>query len=269
MSPLWRDEIAIYLAPHRVMLARMKRGVRPQYVKTQESAVVGERIGGWDAAIGVLGGCLVDPIWNHGACRIIVANHWMRFAIVPWSDALSDGNERLLLAQHCLSKIYGDVVSQWSVTLNEAPPGRPQVACAMPRALLADIERHTESCGLRIRSIQPQLVAAFNCRRAQLPSAGGWFVTLEEGSLAAAHLSHGAWDAVRAVRADNNWAVELRRLQTESRLAGKEAERIHLDAPPEFRAAVEGASDAVVWLGVPAGALDTASPLALLQRIYA
>jgi hypothetical protein len=269
VSPLWRDEIAIYLAPRRVTLARLKRGVRPQYVKTQDSAVVGERIGGWDAAVGVLGGCLVDPIWNHAACRIIVANHWMRFAIVPWSDALSDGDERLLLAQHCLSKIYGDVVSQWCVTLNEAPPGRPQVACAMPRALLEDIERHTESCGLRIRSIQPQLVAAFNCRRAQLPSGDGWFVTLEEGSLAAAHLSQGAWDAVRAVRTDNNWGVELRRLQTESRLAGKEAERIHLDAPPEFRAAVEGASDSVVWLGAAAGALDTASPLALLQRIYA
>jgi hypothetical protein len=269
VSPLWRDEIAIYLAPRRVTLARMKRGVRPQFVRTQDSAVIGERIGGWDAAIGVLGGCLVDPIWNNAACRIIIANHWIRFAIVPWSDALSDGDERLLLAQHCLSKIYGDVVSQWCVTLNEAPPGRPQVACAMPRALLDDIERHTESCGLRIRSIQPQLVAAFNCWRAQLPGAGGWFVTLEEGSLAAAHLSHGAWDTVRAVRTDNNWGVELRRLQTESRLAGKEAERIHLDAPPEFRAVVEGASDEVVWLGEPAGAVDTASPLTLLQRIYA
>jgi hypothetical protein len=269
VSPLWRDEIAIYLAPHRVTLARMKRGVRPQNVKIQDTAVIGERIGGWDATIGVLGGCLVDPIWNRAACRIIVANHWMRFAIVPWSDALSDSDERLLLAQHCLSKIYGDVASQWRVTLNEAPPGRSQVACAIPRALLDEIERHTESCGLRVRSIQPQLIAAFNCWRAQLPDTSGWFVTLEEGSLAAAHLSHGAWDAVRTVRTDKNWGVELRRLRTESRLAGNEAERIHLDAPQEFRAAVEGASDEVVLLGESTGAVDIAAPLLLVQRIYA
>jgi hypothetical protein len=231
--------------------------------------VIGERIGGWEATIGVLGGCLVDPIWNRAACRIIVANHWIRFAIVPWSDQLSDSDERLVLARHCLSKIYGDVASQWFVTLNEAPPGRPQVACAIPRALLDEIERHTESCGLRVRSIQPQLIAAFNCWRAHLPNASGWFVTLEEGSLAAAHLSHGAWDAVRTVRTDRHWGVELHRLQTESRLAGKEAERIHLDAPQEFRTAAEGASDEVVWLGAATGAVDGVAPLALVQRIYA
>jgi hypothetical protein len=269
VSPLWRDEIAIYLAPHRVTLAYMRRGARPQNMKLQDTPVIGERIGGWEATIGVLGGCLVDPIWNRAACRVIVANHWMRFAIVPWSDALSDRDERLLFAQHCLSKIYGDVALQWCVTLNEAPPGHSQVACAIPRALLDEIERHTESCGLRVRSIQPQLIAAFNCWRAQLSNASGWFVTLEEGSLAAAHLSRGAWDAVRTVRTDKHWGVELHRLRTESRLAGREAERIHLDAPQEFRAAAEGDSDGVVWLRTAAGGVDTAAPLALVQRIYA
>ena len=32
MSPLWRDEIGIYLAPHKLALTRLARGVRPKSV---------------------------------------------------------------------------------------------------------------------------------------------------------------------------------------------------------------------------------------------
>ena len=39
MSPLWRDEIAIYIAPRKIALARREKGLRPQVGAATEVAV--------------------------------------------------------------------------------------------------------------------------------------------------------------------------------------------------------------------------------------
>ena len=51
MSPLWRDEIGIYVAPHRLALTRLARGVRPKSVGTAtwSNELVGDTH--WSAAL--------------------------------------------------------------------------------------------------------------------------------------------------------------------------------------------------------------------------
>ena len=270
MSPLWRDEVGIYVSPRRVVLTRMKRGIRPANVAERNCPVENGEASQWEPALDVLESCLADATWHKATGRLVVANHWARYAMVPWSDALSDQGERIQHARYCLSKTYGDVVTQWTVTLNEAPPGVPQVACAIPTDLLDGISRMTEQHGLRVKSVQPQLIAAFNSWRGKLPKGGAWFVTLEEGSLAAAHIAQNGWDRVRAVRIGNDWEVELKRLQTFGRLASANAEegRVYVDAPQWLREKSRAGEAAFEWLVDDAkGELNPR--FALLQRMYA
>jgi hypothetical protein len=270
VSPLWRDEVGVYVSPRRIVLTRMRRGIRPSNVAERNCPVENGETNQWEPALEVLGSCLEDATWHGAIGRLVVANHWARYAMVPWSDALSDQNERIQHARYCLSKTYGDVVTQWTVTLNEAPPGVPQVACAIPTDLLDTISRMTEPRGLRVISVQPQLIAAFNSWRGKLPRGGAWFVTLEEGSLAAAHIAGNGWDRVRAVRIGNDWEVELKRLQTFGRLASANAEegRVYVDAPQWLREKAGAGEAAFEWLedDVRGG---PNSRFALLQRMYA
>ena len=39
MSPLWRDEVGLYLSPRRVVLTRMKRGIRPVHAAERNVVV--------------------------------------------------------------------------------------------------------------------------------------------------------------------------------------------------------------------------------------
>lgn len=271
MSPLWRDEVGLYLSPRRVVLTRMKRGIRPVHAAERNVVVECGETHLWEPALNALQGCLSDASWRNAACRLIVANHWARYAVVPWSDALSDQSERIQHARYCLSKTYGDIVAQWTVTLNEAPPGAPQVACAIPTALLDAVQALTEPQVLRIESVQPQLIAAFNSWRGSLPKGGAWFVTLEEGSLAAAHFTSGGWDRVRTVRIGSDWEVELKRLQTFGRLAGSKADegRVYVDAPQWLREKAGAADASLQWLEDPATDAPGADRFPLLQRMYA
>jgi len=271
VSPLWRDEIGIYASPRRVVLTRMKRGMRPLNVAECNRPVVNGETNQWEAALDTLASCLEETTWHGANGRLIVADHWARYAIVPWSDALTDQDERLQHARYCLAKTFGDVVSQWTVTLNESAPGIAQVACAIPSGLLARIHDLTEACGLRVKSVQPQLIASFNSWRGRLAKGDGWFVTLEEESLAAAHFTSSGWDRVHSVRVGSDWETELKRLQTFARLVRTSASEglVYVDAPRWLRRCGSDSGSDIEWLDDESTDAAAADGFALLKRLYA
>jgi len=249
----------------------MKRGLRPLSLAESNRAVINGESQQWEAALETLAACLEETTWHRAAGRLIVADHWARYAIVPWSDELTDQDERIQHARYCLAKTYGDVVSQWTVTLNESAPGVEQVACAIPSALLARIHDLTEARGLRVKSVQPQLIASFNSWRSRLPKGDGWFVTLEEESLAAAHFTTNGWDRVHSVRIGGDWETELKRLQTFGRLARTSAIEglVHVDAPRWLRGRASDAGNDIEWLDDESSDALEPERFALLKRLYA
>jgi hypothetical protein len=263
--------VGLFVAPKRIALARMKRGVRPLSVAERNIIVDTRETTQWEAALQTLDGCLEDSTWHAANLRLIIADHWARYAIVPWSDALSDQDERVQHARLVMANTFGDVVSQWSVTLSDAPPGSSQVACAIPTALLERLRALTEPCNLKLKSVQPYLIAAFNGWCGKLPRGNAWFVALDEGSLAAAHFSSSQWDYVRSVRIGSDWEIELKRLQTFGRLARARGEPspVYVDAPKWLRDKAGSLDCGVEWLVDSEGGSDRDERFPLLQRIYA
>ena len=158
MSPLWRDEIGIYLAPHKLALTRLARGVKPKSVGEASWTNELEDDTHWSNALNALDALLAKPDWQGAVARVVVSDHWVRYAMVPFSDALSGAAERLTHARHVLTGIYGEVVSQWTVTLADSRPGQAQVACALPAGLLEELQLMLSRHRIPLQSLQPQLV---------------------------------------------------------------------------------------------------------------
>jgi L-alanine-DL-glutamate epimerase-like enolase superfamily enzyme len=125
--------------------------------------------------------------------------------------------------------------------------------------------------------LQPQLIAAYETWRPSLPPSNAWFVSVEQGSMAAARLGRNGWDRVHVVRIGAEWLRELRRLQTFSRLASHNPQegRVYVDAPHAWREVAAGtaaaASDAgaLEWLEEPPGPLTTLQRLGRARRMAA
>ena len=267
MSPLWRDEIGIYLAPHKLALTRLARGLRPRAAGEAAWSRPFPGDSHWAAALDALDGFLSQAEWQNAAVRLVVADSWVRYAMVPYSDDLSGEAERLIHARHVLMGIYGEVVSQWTVTLSEGAPGMPSVACALPSALVEDLRLRLERHKLPLKSLQPQLVAAYNHWRGKLPEGAAWFVSIEQGTLAAARLVKGGWDRVHSVRIGSDWAVELRRLQTFGRLASATTQdTVYVDAPTGLRAAAGASGADLVWLDEERAGESLTGKLEFLRR---
>jgi len=271
VSPLWRDEVAIYLAPRKIALARRTRGIKPHLANATEIAVAGP-FGDVTPTLNRLADVLTEPTWQDASARVIVADPWARYGIVPWPDLRLDNDGRLSHARYVLAESFGDAVSEWSVSLADTPPGRAYVACAMPQPLKTGLEEVLAGARLKLACLQPQLIVAFNAWRQQLPADDAWFVSLDDGSLAAVHLSQGSWDRVHMARLSQDWGIELERLRTFSRLSrgGSGVSRMLVDAPTWMRSmqVAHAASADFEWLE-PAWGGEASHELALLQRVYA
>lgn len=249
MSPPWRDEVAVYLGPRKLVLVRRPRPLRRRVVAATEVVVPACAPGDPGPLLARLAEVLREPVWHHAAARAVVADPWARYGIVPWPETPLDAAGRLTHARYVLADVYGEAVSGWPVTLADAPPGRATVACAMPPGLRAALEETLAPARLSLVSLQPRLVVAFNAWRRRLPADDAWFVSVDDGALCAVHLARGAWDRVHVERLSSRWAVELERLLALCALSGGAGTtpRVFVDAPAWMRAAGP-ARAGVVWL---------------------
>lgn len=268
MSPLWRDEVGIYLAQRRVCLVRMKRGIRATLAREIYHADAAAAPG-WEGALTLLEQQMNEGHWSDARLRIVLADQWARYSVVPWIDALSSNAERLAHARELMSGTFGAEMSDWTVSLSESPPGSSRLASAVPTALLQALRDSALRHRQKLVAVQPQLIAAYNSWRHVLPAAdAAWFVTVEEGSLAALRMCGEGIDRVHAVRIGLDWARELKRLQTFGRLASASPTdgRVYVDLPAALRTLrPEGSAD-LEWLDEPNPPLTTLHQLEHLRR---
>ena len=269
MLPLWRDEVSVFVGPRRVALTHMRRGVKPTCIAEASSTVERGGQDDWVKTRSTLEGLLVQPAWRDADARVVIGDHWARYALVPWSGALHDESERQTYARHTLATVYGETSSQWTMAMSQYMHASARVVSALPTALLADIRSMLESCRLRLVSVQPQLVAAYNAWRHRLPDGAAWFVTVDDGLLAAAHQSDDGWDVVHSIRVRGPWRNELDRVRKLRRLQrGVDTDDpVYVHAPPALRGDASRTGGEFEWLEEEP--LATASDkLQLLRGLY-
>lgn len=271
MSPLWRDEIGIFIGPAKVVLARMQRGLKPKCVAEQGLAVEVNNESDWQPALETLGLQMRDTLWHDANVRIVVSDHWTRYAMLPWSAEIARPDERTAHARMTLSNKYGDVADDWTISLSDNRPLTDAIISAIPTALLDALDLAFTGNGLRVVSLQPQLIVAYNRWRDKLSDSAAWFASIDEGSLAAMHLTNGRCDRVRSVRISDDWTVEMRRMQAMGRLAqGRPAEgRVFVDAPQWLQVAADKDDASLAWLENEGPPLNSADKVSILKGMYA
>jgi hypothetical protein len=85
----------------------------------------------------------------------------------------------------------------------------PRLACALDRDLIRQLASLFVRVNVRLTSVQPFLVAAFNRIRRRVGNGSCWIVVEEPGRLTLALIRRGAWIGIRGRRADASWRNAL------------------------------------------------------------
>ena len=159
MLRLSPDVIAAGLSPAGLVMSRINRLTRRekqhQALQFPCSLTLAE-------ALEQLGQQLAQPQWQGAAgLRLVLSNHWLRFAVVPWSEQLSSPSERQALAQGLIEELYAEKASRFVIRISESGYGRPGLAAALPQAELQQLQALVQQHGLALQSLRPLLMEAF------------------------------------------------------------------------------------------------------------
>jgi len=203
--------VRVALCPDRVSFVQFGKGLQPRILEKLILPCSDGQTGRnrWSAGVEALAEGVKRWSKRHADATLILSNHFAQFELVPWDDRLLNDKEKLAYARHCFEKVYGDATAAWALHLSLDKAGAPMVASAVEAALLDAVARAFDGSGLHLRSIQPNLMSAFNQWRHRFQGKTDWFVLVERGKLCMALFHREQWRRLRSVNIGDTWLDEL------------------------------------------------------------
>jgi hypothetical protein len=142
--------------------------------------------------------------------KVVLSNHFVRYAVIPWSDGLATPAEEEAYLRHHFAKIHGERAKSWTPRASEDRRGLPRLASAIDTALLEELKGAFPRGGkARLVSVQPELMEAINRWREAIPRDGAWLVLAEPDRACVAMHREGGWRSVQNAKGD--WLTLLDR----------------------------------------------------------
>lgn len=231
MSLLSRDRYIAVLGASGIGLGR-RQGEQTHWLGSV--GFIDEGFQAWAVALETLDRLLGEHTAAGGHLSVVISAHYSRFCLVPWSEQIHRPDELLGLARLCFEDLYGVAEQPWDLTLSAEPAGCGRIAAALPHALLERLRSLASGRGLRLRSVQPYLMAAFNRFDRQLDGGDFLFVVAEPVRSVLLLARDGDWAAVRSVGGSDSDAALSALIARESQLQASACDRplpVYLHAP--------------------------------------
>jgi len=233
VSHLWRERVHILIYPQQVEMLRFAprwKRATPEHKTLTCTGTQDRNATSWTQAVEALRELLAHPNLRRGDATVILSNHFMRYLLVPWNASLVTDEEQLAFARMRFVQIYGAAAQNWTLRLSGGAAGSSQVAAAVERPLIDTLTTLLQNSPLTLRSIQPQLMSAFNGARKAI-GHDAWLAVAEPGRLQLGLLRGGRWLSLRSRPLNGETAVLAELLAQERLLLGLEpgSEKIFLD----------------------------------------
>jgi hypothetical protein len=183
LAPLFAERVVIGLSPAEISIEATRLACDPAFGSEP-----------WHGALEALKSV---EITRRSRVSIILSNHFVRYALVPWSDALATPAEEEAYVRHHFAKVHGERAKEWVLRSSQGARSAPRLASAIDRGLLEGIRAALPKGGkAKLVSVQPQLMSIFNQWRRSIPSSGAWLVMAEPERACVALHAAGAWRTV-------------------------------------------------------------------------
>ena len=218
--------VRIELRPARVGFERRGGFPRSRVLSTRvievEPAQSDGETGGepWRASLTALSAGVREQGAPLGRVDVVLSDHFVRYALIPWSESLVSDSERLSFARLSLREVYGHLSDAWDLSLDQQPAGEASFACGVDRALIVGLRDLVSLGGGKLESVTPALADCLNRHRRALNEPEFCLATAEPGRITLAFRSRVGWQAVRSRRVDGPLQETLPSLLKQEAVAG-------------------------------------------------
>ena len=249
MSPSFSSELRVVLCPDKAILLGLGKGLRRKVThQTILPCTPMPDVPAWRPALAALEQWLGANGTGRAKVTVILSNHFVRYALMPFSNEVASTAEERALAQILLEDTYGDPAKQWRLTISGDGYGEPRLVAAVDAELPGAIAAAFASGPLRLNAISTYLMTAFNCFRKQLRGADGLLAVAEPGQVVMVTFRNGQWSGVRRMPLNGEPDKQLPDLlQREALLGGLDIRAVpvylHIAGRPDFKMPSDGGMD--------------------------
>ena len=252
MSLSLLERLTLFIHPQHVVLERQGWRGQPSCQRLQVSApTAGEA--DWQAALAVAETLLKAAGRRGASLRVVVADPFVRYALLPWSERIIGRQARLGMARALLRNVLGDKADGLEIALDRPAFGKGGIAAGIDGRLLAALRAAAKSAGLRLTSLQPRLILELATHRRHL--VDGWFACLDEGWICLLGLRAGEVTSLHNHRAASGAAGELAGLLVAGN-ATVGSKKVHISANGVARPGLADGWDTVVLAAAAGGYAD-------------
>jgi hypothetical protein len=228
---LWPDTSCAFLGPDQFQVIRRRKGWRRSAAFSLAETLAGAAAGPpWQGAVDAFQRFLATAEAGTGALDVVLSNHFVRYVLVPWSPQIATAEEFRNCAAAMFEEIHGEVAAEWDVCVAAERAGAPRLAAAVDRSLLAAIRTAVAPTRLRLASVEPYLVAAYNRVARARTGRDFVFMLLEAGRACILAAQGGKWCHVSTAAAPETAQALSSLLAREMQLADLQGESV----PPVY-----------------------------------
>jgi hypothetical protein len=236
-----RDELRVVLGRDQMQLVRIGRqwswrGLSYRVLDKQILLCAAQK--DFSVAANQLAIALAALPVKPGSAKVILTNYFVRYAMVPAHATLVQPEEKAAYARHVFAQLFGVDSEEWEIRLNQGMSGKPQLASAIPMQVLQGLRMVFAEAQIKLQSVQPQLMTAYNNSHGHMQHRDSWFVLSEQDSLCLGLLQQGHWCSVRNIKAGEDWPQRLPEiLDREVYLSDADvsADQVYLWAPEQWK----------------------------------
>lgn len=149
-----------------------------------------------------------QAITRSGRICLVLSDHFVRYALLPWSDAVKSRVEEQAYAIAKLASIYGNKTTAWMVTTTTRSYNEPQLAAAISAELRDACRERFATQGQVLVSMKPRWIDLYNrvCKRLDRSAV---LVSIEPGLAVCGFFIDGILRGIHAARLDGEPASVL------------------------------------------------------------
>lgn len=202
----WLDRLTLFVHPQRLVLERQPwRQAASRHHAEVALPAAGEA--DWQPALAAAAALLKAHSRRRAALRIVIADQFVRYMLLPWSEDVIGDKARQALALALLKNALGDKANALEVALDRPAFGKNGIAAGVDRPFLAGLRATAQAQRLRLDRLQVRLIAELAARHKQLDD--GWFACIDREWLTLVGLRRGEINCLHNHRASTGEAALL------------------------------------------------------------
>ncbi len=220
---LFKDELWVFIHPHRMVFLRITRklnnGLKQQIVDkqvidlSQNIADRSHESQDWQRLTKNIKRALNDTKWQGTMPTVIISNHFVRYAVIPWNTELAVETERQAYMQHCFNLVYGEPAKAWDLRMGDPDFGKSAIASGINRGLLQALHDVFAEADMALTAVYPQLMLAINQTLGEVKNQGKalsfWLVAIQSERVCLTLLIDGGWRLVKNVAIEADVSAQM------------------------------------------------------------